>query len=128
MSRMRVSDVMTTDVVTVSGDTPFREIVEKFRTVGVGALPVVDGGNVVVDVVSEADLLPKMEFAGYHGRARLFEGRRGRNARAKAAATLARDLMTAPAVTVLANCTVAEAARLMDGVGVKQLPIVNVNG
>jgi CBS-domain-containing membrane protein len=128
MSRWQVGDVMTTDVATVSEETPFREIVALLEERRVGAVPVVDGGNLVVGVVSEADLLPKMEFAGRPRQSRLFESRRIRAARERSSGDLARDLMSAPAVTVMKRMSVADAARRMDESGVKHLPVVNLAG
>ncbi len=128
MSRWQVGDVMTTDVATVSEDTPFREIVALLQERRVGAVPVVDGGNLVLGMVSEADLLPKMEFAGRPRQSRLFESRRIRAARERASGDLARDLMSAPAVTVMKHMSVADAARRMDESGVNHLPVVNLAG
>ncbi len=58
------------------------------------------------------DLLLEEERAGLEaGRHLLVEGRRARLARAKAAGSTARDLMTSPAVTVAPEAPLAEAAR-----------------
>jgi CBS domain-containing protein len=128
MSRCKVGDVMTIDVVSVREDAPFREIVDLLETRRVSALPVVNQARMVVGVVSEADLLRKMEFAGVPARPRLFEGRRARVAREKAAGRVARELMSAPAVTIMAHTSVVEAARQMESAGVKRLPVVNLAG
>jgi hypothetical protein len=85
MSRWKIEDVMTTDVASVSVDTSFREIVDVLAERHISAVPVVDAARRVVGVVSEADLLHKMEFAGESMAARLFEGQRHRRARTKAA-------------------------------------------
>jgi CBS-domain-containing membrane protein len=82
----------------------------------------------VLGVVSEADLLHKVEAAGETAERRIFEGRRRHTTRVKASGTLARDLMSAPAVTAMADTTVAAAARLMDADGVKRLPVVDELG
>lgn len=128
MTKRKVSDVMTTGVVSVHEDATFREIVDLLETRGISAVPVVDWANMVVGVVSEADLLPKMEYAGGEVRRRLFEGHRVREGREKAAGDLARDLMTKPAMTVLPETSVVHAARLMDSGGVKRLPVVSLAG
>jgi hypothetical protein len=59
-----VGDVMTTAVVSVDPDTPFKEIVRILRQGHVSAVPVVAAAGAVVGVVSEADLLAKEEFRG----------------------------------------------------------------
>jgi CBS-domain-containing membrane protein len=119
---------MTADVATVSEETPFREIVRLIEERRVSGVPVIDRRNMVLGVVSEADLLPKMEYAGRPRRSRLFESRRTRVAREKSSGDVARDLMSAPAVTVMKHTSVAEAARRMDESGVKRLPVVNLAG
>jgi len=64
MRQLTVRDVMTADVVWVQEDTPYQKIVELLAERQVSAVPVVDGFRRVVGVVSEADLLHKIEFAG----------------------------------------------------------------
>jgi CBS-domain-containing membrane protein len=128
MTQREVGDVMTNDVVSVREDATFREIVDLLETRRISGVPVVDWANLVVGVVSEADLLRKLEFAGDESGRRLLAGRRVREAREKAAGGLAQDLMSKPAVTVLPETSVVHAARLMDSAGVKRLPVVNLAG
>jgi CBS-domain-containing membrane protein len=87
-------------------------------------VPVVDTFERVTGVVSEADLLRKIEYAGDEA-PRLFDGRRRRGERGKALAGTVSELMSAPAVTVPAGTPIADAARLMDGENVKRLPVVD---
>jgi CBS domain-containing protein len=125
MSRWKVADVMTTDVASVRESAPYREIVDVLATRGVSAVPVVDASNRVVGVVSEADLLHKVEFKGEPIAASLFERRRRRMARDKAGGESAGELMSTPAVTVPGRTPVVEAARLMEAERVKRLPVVD---
>jgi CBS-domain-containing membrane protein len=124
MKTWTVHDVMTTAVVTVPPDAPYREVVDLLVGNRFSAVPVVDGFHRVTGVVSEADLLRKIEYAG-HEQPRLFEGPRRRGERGKAAGRTAADLMSAPAVTVLATTSIPAAVRLMDHEGVKRLPVVD---
>ncbi|HEX5995954.1 MAG TPA: CBS domain-containing protein [Jiangellales bacterium] len=128
MSRFKVKDVMTTDVASVGDGAGFREIAEILAERQISAVPVVDASRRVVGVVSEADLLHKLEFAGESIAARLFEGRRHRRARTKAAGDDAKGLMTTPALTVKVRTSLVEAARLMEAEGVKRLPVVDDEG
>ncbi|HSO52361.1 MAG TPA: CBS domain-containing protein, partial [Actinomycetes bacterium] len=58
--RRTVQDVMTREVVAVSGATPFKELARLLNANRVTAVPVLDDtGRVVVGVVSEADLALK---------------------------------------------------------------------
>ncbi|WP_215452783.1 CBS domain-containing protein [Streptomyces sp. ATCC 21386] len=114
-----VSDVMTHTVVAVGREAPFKEIVQLFDQWKVSALPVLEGEGRVVGVVSEADLLHKEEF-------RDTDDTRGEFAdRLKAGAVTAGELMNAPAVSVHADATLAEAARIMARRKVKRLPVVD---
>ncbi|MGP4051280.1 CBS domain-containing protein [Streptomyces sp. 2A115] len=117
-----VSDVMTHTVVAVGRDASFKEIVELFDQWKVSALPVLAGEGRVIGVVSEADLLPKEEFRD----ADAADVKAGELAeRAKAAAVTAGELMSTPAVTVHADASLAEAARIMARRRVKRLPVVD---
>jgi CBS-domain-containing membrane protein len=124
MKTWRVDDVMTTAVVTVSQDAPYREVVDLLVGHRFSAVPVVDDFQHVTGVVSEADLLRKIEYAGAE-EPRLFEGRRRRGERIKASARTVADLMSMPPVIVPASTSLAAAARLMDTEGVKRLPVVD---
>ncbi|WP_113704371.1 CBS domain-containing protein [Nonomuraea lactucae] len=130
--RTKVKDIMTTQVVSVLADTPFKDIAETLIADAISAVPVLDGYDRVIGVVSEMDLLRKEEFRdqyyreGYRPplRARL----RHRDAKDKAAGDTAAELMTAPAITVTPETSVVQAARLMDEHDVKRLVVVDANG
>ncbi|MFC8348397.1 CBS domain-containing protein [Streptomyces sp. NPDC057280] len=117
-----VSDVMTHTVVAVGRDASFKEIVALIDQWKVSALPVLEGEGRVVGVVSEADLLAKEGVKG--GGEQAFDP----VARAKAEGLTAGELMSAPAITVHADASVAEAARIMARRRVKRLPVVDAVG
>lgn len=124
----RVSDVMTTEVICVSRDTPYKELVRLLLDRGVSALPVVDDRRRVVGIVSEADLLLKEELPPETEEAPLLERKRQRIQRAKAHGVVAADVMTAPVASIGQHTSVAEAARRMHAKGVKRLPVDDVFG
>jgi CBS domain-containing protein len=124
MKSWTVDDVMTRVVVSVEETAGYRDVVDLLIGRRISAVPVVDAFERVTGVVSESDLLRKIEYAGDEA-PRLFEGRRRRGERGKALAGTVAELMNAPAVTVAAEATVADAARLMDGENVKRLPVVD---
>jgi CBS domain-containing protein len=110
--QLKVSDVMTREVVTVTEDTPFKRLAALLAEHRISAVPVLNQYGGVVGVVSETDLLRKEEFQRSRPvpwRARWWRHR----ARAKAAAVDAGKLMTHPAVTIESGSTINEAARLM---------------
>lgn len=124
MKNWNVDDVMTQAVVSVDESASYRAVVDLLIENRFSAVPVVDEFGRVNGVVSEADLLRKIEYAG-DTEPRLFEGRRRRGERGKALARTAGDLMTAPPVVVLTGTSIAAAARLMDREDVKRLPVVD---
>ncbi len=123
--RLRVQDVMTTEVVAVREFTSFRDLVRLLRKHHVSALPVVDGAGRVIGIVSESDLCLKQIPPLRDGRRHLLESRRRRSERAKAGGATAAELMTTPVVTIHRHEPVGEAAERMHDHGVKRLPVVN---
>jgi CBS domain-containing protein len=128
MKQWTVQDVMTADVASVLVDTPYAEVVGLLADRKVSALPVLDGFNRVVGVVSEADLLHKVEFIGEATDFRFFEWGTKKANRAKANATTAGDLMTTPAVTVQPGVSVVVAAKRMEEEHIKRLPVLDEMG
>ncbi len=59
MKHQRVSDLMSDAVVRVQPGTPFKEIAHLLQEYDITAVPVVDGEDRPVGVVSEADLLQR---------------------------------------------------------------------
>jgi CBS domain-containing protein len=121
-----VGDVMTRKVVAVGPGATFREIVETMREWKVSALPVLEGEGRVVGVVSEADLLHKEQFRDSDPDR--FGAVRTLSDVSKAGAVTAEHLMTAPAVCVHAETTLAQAARIMAQRRVKRLPVTDAEG
>ncbi|MFD3923022.1 CBS domain-containing protein [Streptomyces sp. NPDC058595] len=121
-----VADVMTNPVVAVAPSAGFKEIVETLRQWRVSAVPVLEGDGRVTGVVSEADLLGKEEFRDADP-SRLEQMRRLDDLR-KAGAVTAGELMSAPAVTVREDATLAQAARTMARGRLKRLPVVDASG
>jgi CBS domain-containing protein len=120
-----VASVMTRDVVTVAPSATFKEVAGRLHERGVSAVPVVDAGNRVVGIVSEADLLLKEERPASPPGGHLLDPH-GEAARARARNAAA--LMTSPAVTLGSDATLTEAARLMHRRHVKRLPVVDAVG
>jgi CBS domain-containing protein len=112
----QVSDVMTPDVVTASGDAPVGEIVDKMVTGRVSGLAIVDDRGRPVGVVSQADLLPRVAATRPAAR----RSRWGRRA-AKASANSAQGLMSTPVLTIGADEPLSAAARKMQLKNVRRL-------
>ncbi|MFJ8114289.1 CBS domain-containing protein [Streptomyces sp. NPDC096132] len=132
MKPTRTGALMAGDVVTARCDTPFKEVVRLLEEHRISGLPVIDEDRRVVGVISETDLVLRQalgpEAVGFRTRCRrLFSGRARRDA-AKGRARTAGEVMSVPAVTVHADATVAEAARLMTEHHVERLPVVDEEG
>ena len=121
-----IKDIMSTHVVTVREDTPFKEMAAMLGQTRVSAFPVTDKAGKVIGIVSEADMLIKeADQAGHPG---LFTGlRRGRE-HEKAAGVTAADVMTRAPVAIGPDESVERAAFLMYDHGVKRLPVVDGAG
>lgn len=128
MRNRRVADVMTADVITVGRESTFKDIVATMAGHGVTAVPVIDATGHVLGMVTETDLLRKIEYSTRGAFVPLFERRGRRVARHKAEAVTAERLMTAPAVTVSADATLTEAARHMSRDGVRRMPVTDEHG
>jgi CBS-domain-containing membrane protein len=121
-----VKEVMTTRVVSVDKSDSFKEIAASLRRHRVSAFPVIDEDRTVIGVVSEGDLLTKEALEASEGREpRVIDGERHHRDRIKFGAITAAELMTSPAITILADEPVTRAARLMYESEVKRLPVVD---
>jgi len=127
MKRWYVGDVMTREVIAVAADMGYKEIADLMVRHSVSAVPVVDADRRVLGVVSEADLLAKLEYADRVPR-HVLTSRRMRNGRQKALGDRAVDLMTEPAVTIRETESVTAAARLMEAARIKRIPVVDEHG
>ncbi|KOV90084.1 CBS domain-containing protein [Nocardia sp. NRRL S-836] len=115
---MRTRDVMTTDVLTVTPDTPAREAARLLAERGFTALPVVDAAGELVGVVGESELLrdrlPQDPRWLVHG-----EPPQPRREPADSVSAV----MAKP-WTVTPNTDLAEVADLMLRHGVRSVPVV----
>jgi CBS domain-containing protein len=121
-----VRDVMSTHVIAVRPSAPYKQMAAMLHEQRVSAFPVLDDGNKVVGIVSEADLLAKEAVDG--DEPEVHQGMLRRRDHDKARALTAAELMTKPAVTIGPDVPVNQAARLMYSRRVKRLPVVDDEG
>lgn len=129
---MRVSEIMTTNVLTIGPEAPVRDVAAILVEHRISGLPVCDMEGHVVGVVSEGDILYK-EHDPREARARgplawIADGSPNDAGYRKAAALTSGTAMTAPAITIGPRATVADAARLMSERNVNRLPVVDDEG
>ena len=127
MNRWRVSDVMTTSVVSVRPDTGYQRVADLLVQHAISAVPVVDEDGSVLGVVSEADLLPKLNYPERVPTHPLVSRRR-REVNRRALGDTAGELMTSPAETITESATLAQAARQFEAARVRRLPVVDEAG
>jgi CBS domain-containing protein len=121
-----VRDVMTTSVVTVLGDAPFKELAAVLASSRVSGFPVIDQAGTVIGVVSETDMLIKE--ADQAGHPASFAGLRRSRDRENAAGVTPTELMTSPPVTIGPDEPMQHAAFLMYDRAVSRLPVVDQAG
>ena len=123
---MNVRDLMTAAVLTVSPETPLKDVAAILAEHGISGVPVCDAEGRVLGVVSEGDILFKEQgVRERHGGALawLVDGSRWQDT-SKASARTAGEAMTSPAITITQDRPAAAAARIMLDRAVNRLPVV----
>jgi len=113
MPESTVGEVMSRHVITAGLDSGFKELIWTLATHELEAIPVVHATGRPVGVVSERDLLTKMEYHGGTEPAPLLPGSACRARWRKSRALVAADLMSTPVITAPARTAVGVAAQLM---------------
>ena len=124
----RVSDVMTTTVVTVDRITPYQEIDRLLTKHRISGMPVLKMGREVVGVVSETDLLAAEDETRRQARMASSMGHRWHLRKQPHVQLTAGALMTSPAITIGPDATIPGAARLMNTHRITRLPVVDEKG
>ena len=124
----RVSDVMTTTVVTVDRITPYQDIDRLLTKHRISGVPVLKMGREVVGVVSETDLLAAEDETRRQARMAGSLGHRWRLRKQPQVRLTAGALMTSPAITIGPDATIPGAARLMNTHRITRLPVVDEKG
>jgi CBS domain-containing protein len=119
---------MTSRVHVASPATPFKLLVRLIEENRVSAIPIVDQQGIPVGIVSATDLLLKEWGSEVEATRDLLHVQKRRHERAKAAGTVASEVMTSPAITVASDCSLSSAARLMHEKNVRRLVVVDDRG
>ena len=126
---MQARDVMTREIVTVRPETRVSEIARILTARRISGVPVVDSGDHVVGVVTEADLTSRPECETDYPRhswlARLvLSPEQSAADYTKTHGLHAADVMTSPPVTVGEDTPVDEVARVLDEKHIRRVPVV----
>ncbi len=128
---MNASEIMTRDVIAVRPETPTGHIANVLLDNGISAVPVTDESGAPVGIVSEGDLIGRNEIDREARRdwwlALLAEGDplspefiAGLEKKER----VARDVMSAPVVTVDEDTDIHEIARLLQSYHIKRVPVI----
>lgn len=115
---VKVSQIMTHPVITVTADTGIKTAAELLVDRAISALPVVDEKGALVGIVSEADLVPMETRPDPRTQATPQLPTAGRMP------SVVAEVMTREVLTVPADCEVSRAARIMIDAGIKRVPVM----
>jgi CBS domain-containing protein len=128
---MQAHEIMTTDVVAVSSDTPTPEIARRLLEHKISAAPVIDSSGMVVGMVSEGDLIGRSDADREERRdwwlSLIAEGEALHPdflATLRRPELTARDVMSAPVVRITENTDDVEIAQLLATHRIKRVPVV----
>lgn len=124
---MKVGDVMSDEIMTITADAPLKEAAIIMVKSGVSGLPVLDDDRKVVGIITEADFVTAEANRSWgRQRKRLLANFLG-DPMPQNAKTVA-DVMSLNPHTIDSASSVTEAARKMTDLRVKRLPVVLPDG
>jgi CBS-domain-containing membrane protein len=123
-------DIMTEHVLTVSPDTPLMEVAEILSSNEISGLPVIDAAQKVLGVVSEKDILSQLGFKDRVNFMVIVTQclQAGGCISLPVRTPTAGKIMSSPAITVLTDTPLLEAAKLIAEKGVNRLPVTDSEG
>ncbi len=128
---MKATDVMATNVITVRLDTPVATIAGVLLANRISAVPVVNDKDALVGIVSEGDLIHRVEAGTERHRSWWLELLAGKEMLAqefvKSHARKAADVMTRTVVSVQPDTPLGDIASLLEKHRIKRVPVV-ING
>ena len=128
---MKAADVMATNVITVRLDTPVATIAGVLLANRISAVPVVNDKDALVGIVSEGDLIHRVEAGTERHRSWWLELLAGKEMLAqefvKSHARKAADVMTRTVVSVQPDTPLGDIASLLEKHRIKRVPVV-ING
>jgi CBS domain-containing protein len=124
---VKVGDIMSEDIMTITADAPLKEAAQVMVNAGVSGLPVIGDDRKVIGIITEADFVTAEANRSWgRQRRRLLANFLG-DSMPQNAKTVA-DVMTLDPHTIDSGSSVTEAARKMTNLRVKRLPVVLPDG
>lgn len=125
---MRALDVMTTNVITVKPDLSVRDAAALLVERRISGAPVVDADGSLVGIISEGDLLRRVEIGTETTRRGrwldFFAARADADAYVKSHANRVEDVMTHDVICVGEEESLSKIATIMETRGVKRVPVL----
>lgn len=126
---MQAQDVMTTWVATIGAGATVQEAARLMLERRISALPVLDGKNRVVGIVSEGDLVRRAELGtdtarSWWLRLLLLPAENAAGNYVRTHGTAVGDVMTSPVVSVRRTTPLRDVARLLDKHRIKRVPVL----
>ena len=109
-ARMKVSRVMTKNLITVSLDSMVEEAVKKMVDFDVECLPVIDSEGILHGLLTFRDIVTKVVYP-----------------RAKVKKYTVEEIMAKDLVTCNLNCTVLDVVKIMKNRHLRRIPVVNAD-
>jgi CBS domain-containing protein len=126
---MKAADVMATKVITVRLDTPVAMIAEVLLANRISAVPVVNDKDILVGIVSEGDLIHRVEAGTERHRSWWLELLTGKETLAHefvmSHARKAADVMTRPVISVQPDAPLGDIASLLEKHRIKRVPVAS---
>ena len=125
---MKAADVMVSNVITVGPDASIPDVAKKLLVNRISAMPVVDGNGKLLGIVSEGDLMRRVESGTEHHRSWWLEYVMSNDTLAhefvQSHATKVSDVMSRDVITASPDASVGDIASLLEKNGIKRVPIV----
>jgi CBS domain-containing protein len=126
---MNAADVMVSNVISVRSNTSVQNIAETLLANRISAVPVLDENGGMVGIVSEGDLIHRVEAGTERHRSWWLELLTAKEVLArefiKSHALKAADVMTHSVVTVKPDTPLSEIASLLEKHRIKRVPVMN---
>lgn len=121
---MKVKELMTSDVVSVTEETPLKEAARLMTGRGISGLPVVDDEGRVIGMLSEADFVERSSAGERAGLVGMLFDRSSRRLKADSVG----GAMSRNVIAIAPDATHRQAARVMERKNVKRLPVIDDDG
>lgn len=125
---MKAADVMTSKVITVGPDAQLQDVAQMLLANRISAMPVVAADGKLIGIISEGDLMRRVESGTERRRSWWLELMTGREVLAaeyvKEHSRKVSDVMTREVITVKPETPLSDIATVLERNGIKRVPVV----